>query len=471
MHVGGVLVLGGRVPAQTVIRRIEERIHLIPHYKMRLVESAPGGLANPVWEPDRKFDVARHVRAVPWPEPGGRDELAQVVGEHMSERLDRSLPLWEIVVIDSESTGRTALLAKMHHALVDGIAAIGVGTVIMDPTPEPLDLPPPEGEPEQRQRVWVDELTRLMPQLSGQRRLEMIEPLMRRVPPELVPTPKSLRRVTTAQLDVPKRLARSAVDRARSLDPRQAHKRVGDGVGLVRDLARVRPMAPDTRLNQEIGRNRLFAMCDVRLENVKAVRRATGATVNDVLLTGVALALTDYLGDEAPETAVALVPVSVRTDAHAGELGNRISTVFVDLPLRGEPLQRLAAVSAAMKEVKGSAQVRAGALIVGAAGLAPPVVSSLAARAMGAPRIFNLVVSNVPGPQQTFYLDGVPLREVYPAVPLNPRNQALSIGMLSYDGGVYCGLLADRGALPDVADAAHALESGVAQLVASVSSS
>ena len=464
MHVGGVLVLGGRVPAETVVRRIEERIHLIPHYRMRLVET-PGGLVNPVWEEDPAFDVRRHVHVRPWPEPGGDDELCRVIGEEMSERLDRALPLWEIVVIDSPSRGRTALLAKMHHALVDGIAAIGVGTVIMDPTPEPLDLPPPEGEPEQRQRVWVDELARLMPQLSGQRRLELIEPLIRRVPADLVPQPRTLQRVTTAQLDVPRRLARSAVERARSLDPRTAHKRVGDGVGLIRDLARVRPAAPATRLNQEIGRNRLFALGRARLEDVKAVRRATGATVNDVLLAAVALMLSEYLGEDAPETAVALVPVSVRTESHAGELGNRISTVFVDLPLRGEPLERLASISAATKGVKGSAQVRAGALIVGAAGLAPPLVSAFAARAMGAPRIFNLVVSNVPGPQQTFYLDGVPLREVYPAVPLNPRNQALSIGILSYDGGVYCGLLADRGALPDVADAAKALESGVAKLV------
>ena len=142
----------------------------------------------------------------------------------------------------------------------------------------------------------------------------------------------------------------------------------------------------------------------------------------------------------------------------------------MDLPLRGEPLERLATISAATKNLKGSAQVRAGSLIVGAAGLAPPIVSGLAARAMSAPRVFNLVVSNVPGPQQTFYLDGVPLREVYPAVPLNPRNQALSIGILSYDGGVYFGLLADRGALPDVADAANGLETAVARLAEAAAS-
>ena len=470
MHVGGVLVLGGRVPAATVIRRIEERIHLIPHYRMRLVESAPGGLVNPVWEDDPAFDVARHVATVPWPEPGGDAELCRVVGEAMSTRLDRARPLWEIVVVDSPTRGRTALVVKMHHALVDGIAAIGVGTIIFDPTPEPLELPPPTGAPEQRQRIWLEELSRLMPQLRGERRLELIEPLMRRVPAELVPDRRVLQRVATAQLDVPRRFARSAVERARSLDPRQAHRRVGEGVQLVRDLARVRPAAPATRLNQEIGRNRLFALGRAGLDDVKRVRAATGATVNDVLLTAVALMLSEYLGEDAPDHAVALVPVSVRSEADSGELGNRISTVFADLPMRGEPLERLATISATMREVKSSAQVRAGSLIVGATGLAPPIVSALAARAMSAPRVFNLVVSNVPGPQQTFYLDSVPLREVYPAVPLNPRNQALSVGILSYDGSVYFGLLADRGALPDVPDAAHALEAGISRLVATIAS-
>jgi diacylglycerol O-acyltransferase / wax synthase len=161
---------------------------------------------------------------------------------------------------------------------------------------------------------------------------------------------------------------------------------------------------------------------------------------------------------------VALVPVSVRREDERGDLGNRISTVFADLPLRGDPLDRLSAISTSMDAAKGSAQVRAGALIVGATGLAPPLVSSVAVRAMSGPRIFNLVVSNVPGPQQTFYLAGTPLREVYPAVPLNPKNQALSVGILSYDGGVYFGLLADRDAVPDVADAAAGLERALGEL-------
>lgn len=494
MHVGGVLVFEGRVPVATVVRRIEERLHLVPHYRMRLVSTAPFGLANPVWENDRKFAASNHVRGVRWPEPGGDAALEEITGHVMSERLDRSRPLWEVVVVDSPSRGRTALVAKMHHALADGLAAIGIATVILDPTPEPLDLPPPEGEPEERQRAWVGELMALMPQLPLRRRLDLVAPLLERVPADVAPGPRELgrmaaalgvpgprelrklarglevpgrrdmRRLAAAQLDVPRRLAGTAMDRTRALDPRTARRDIGEAVGVMRDLARVRPQAPATRLNAEIGSSRRFAMARGRLDEVKAIRRAAGATVNDVLLAAVALMLEEYLGDEAPEAAVALVPVSVRPDAEKGELGNRISTVFVDLPLRGGPLERVQAISAAMGEVKGSAQVRAGALIVGAAGLAPPAVAALTARALGAPRLFNLVVSNVPGPQQTFYLDGVALREVFPAVPLNPRNQALAIGVLSYAGGVNFGLLADHDALPDLRDAAAGIERALTTL-------
>jgi WS/DGAT/MGAT family acyltransferase len=234
---------------------------------------------------------------------------------------------------------------------------------------------------------------------------------------------------------------------------------------LVAELARPRSTAPDTRLNASIGRDRLFALARGRLDDVKAVRRAADATVNDVLLASVALMLSEYLGEAAPDHAVALVPVSVRTEAEEGAGGNRISTVFVDLPLTGEPLERVRAISASMEEVKRSAAVRAGALVVGATGLAPPIVSSLAVRAMSGPRMFNLVVSNVPGPQQTFYLAGVPMLEAYPAVPLNPRNQALSVGIMSYDGGIGYGVLADRDTLPDVGDAAAGLERALEALV------
>jgi diacylglycerol O-acyltransferase len=429
MHVGGVLVFDGAVSVADVADRLRERLHLIPRYGMRLDEVL-GGAGYPVWEEVPDLDPGRQVRRAGLPPPGGDAELCELVGQLMSEPLDRSRPLWQLTVVEGLAGGRTALVAKMHHALVDGLAAVDVSTVILDPTPEGLDLPPAPPEPERRRAHRLDQLTGL----------------------------------AAAQTHLPRRLARQAVSRALALDPQEARRQIRAAAGVLGELARVRPRAPDTRLNVAIGRERLFAIARARLAEVKAIRRATDATVNDVLLAAVALMLSDYLGEDAPDTAVALVPVSVRAESERGELGNRISTVFVDLPLTGDPLERLSAISREMAEVKRSAQVRAGALIVGATGLAPPLVSSLAVRAVSGPRVFNLVVSNVPGPQQTFYMAGVPLREVYPAVPLNPRNQALSIGILSYDGGVYFGLLADRDALPDVPEAAAGLEGALAML-------
>ena len=433
MHVGGVLVFDGGIERDAVVRRLRERLHLIPRYSKKL-DQTPLGLANPVWVDDAAFDPDLHVRRVALPEPGGDAELCELVGDFLSEPLDRGRPLWQMLVVEDLAQGRTALVAKMHHALVDGMGAVDVGTVILDPTPEPLELPPPPetaaAEPRRTQRI------------------------------------EQLARIAAAQLHVPRTIARGTVSRAMTLDPRAYARQMKNAADVVGELAKVRPQAPPTRLNAEIGRERLFAIGRAQLDDVKAVRRVADATVNDVLLGAVALMLSDYLGDDAPETAVALVPVSIRAESEGSETGNKISTVFVDLPLRGEPLDRVRAISAAMNEVKQSAAVQAGALMVGATGLAPPIVSSLAVRAMSGPRMFNLVVTNVPGPQQTFYVDGVPMLEVFPAAPLNPRNQALTVGVISYDGKVRFGLIADRTSLPDVADAAAGVEEAVRTLVA-----
>jgi diacylglycerol O-acyltransferase / wax synthase len=435
MQVGGLLVLGAPVERDAVVRRIAERIHLIPRYRMRL-ETSRLGLANPIWVEDERFDPARHVRRVALPAPGGDAELCELVGEEMSAPLDRSRPLWQLVLIEGLGDGRCALLAKMHHALVDGVAAVDVSTVILDPTPEGLELGPPD------------------------------EPDTPASPPARI---EQIARLAAAQFALPRRFARDAVSRALALDPREAAAHVQGAADVLRELARIRPSAPDTRLNAEIGRDRLYALARGDLAAVKAVRRAADATVNDVLLATVALMLSRYLGPGAPEQAVALVPVSVRREREHGELGNRIATVFIDLPLRGDPLERVRAIAAATGAMKQSAQVRAGALIVGATGLAPPLVSSLAVRAISGPRMFNLTVSNVPGPQQTFYLDGVPVREVFPAVPLNPAHQALSIGIVSYDGAIGYGLLADRDALPDLPRAAEGIERALGELSAAAS--
>ena len=406
MAVGGLLVFE-RLEHAAVVERLEQRLHLIPRYRQRLRAPAPG-VVNPVWVDDTSFDLGWHVRRA------RVDDLEEFVGHEMSRRLDRSRPLWELTVIEGE---RPALLAKMHHALVDGVAAVDVGTVLLDPTPEPLDLPPPDAAWEPRRYDPLGHLAKLaLSPLSTFSPLSTAQRLLS--PPDL----------------------RGATD-------------------LLVQLAKTRPAAPMTALNRGLGPNRRYATQRASLADIKAIAKGHGATVNDVLLTVVAGMLELYTGDDA----VALVPVSVRREGEEG--GNRISTVLVDLPVsEPDPLERLRLVTAAMTELKESAAVRAGAILAGATGLAPPLVSSTLARAMGGVRAFNLVVSNVPGPQQPFYLDGARLLEAYPAVPPNPATQGLTAGILSYDGTVHFGLLADRDLDPPVADAAAAVGDALAEL-------
>jgi WS/DGAT/MGAT family acyltransferase len=239
------------------------------------------------------------------------------------------------------------------------------------------------------------------------------------------------------------------------------------------ELARTRPSAPMTPLNRPISPNRRFAFATGDLAAIKRAGKAAGATVNDALLAVVAGTIGRYLEASGAPTGgpdvrppVALVPVSVRpTGLSEGETGNRISTVFVDLPV-GEPdlEQRIRAVAAQTRELKESAAVRAGAMMVGASGFAPPLVSGLLARTMGTVRAFNLVVSNIPGPQQPFYMSGVRLAGVYPIVPLNPANQGLTIGIISYVGLLCFGLLADRDLDPPLTVAAAGLREELSHL-------
>jgi WS/DGAT/MGAT family acyltransferase len=373
------------------------------------------------------------VRHATLPAPGGDAELAAFVAREFSRRLDRSRPLWELHVVDGLADDRVALVPKMHHALVDGVAAIDVGTVLLDPTEEPIDIEPSEGEWEPQPY----ERTRHMGRLAA-------TPFLR------------------AQ-----RLMLDTATRALDTSPRSAAADLKRASELVAELTRTRPQAPMTPLNRPISPNRRFAIVRADLAELKAAGKAAGGTVNDALLAVVAGMMRSYLTGLAIEgDPVALVPVSVRREDERGELGNRISTVFVDLPIHvNDPLERLRVVAATMADLKDSAAVRAGAMIVGATGWAPPAISSVMVRAMGGVRACNLVVSNIPGPQQPFYLAGSRLREIFPVVPLNPPNQGLSVGILSYDGGVFFGLLADAELDPPVEHAAAMLEAALAELI------
>jgi WS/DGAT/MGAT family acyltransferase len=316
----------------------------------------------------------------------------------------------------------------MHHALVDGIAAIDIGTIILDPTPEPLDL-----------RGGRDDV-------------------------EWAPRPYDRRRHLAKMMAMPalraQRALLDAAQRALTTDPRRAADDLRRATELMTQLARTRPAAPMTSLNRGIGPNRSYALQTAGLQALKDAAKPHGATVNDAILAAVAGMLRAVAPGVDP---VALVPVSVRQSGEEG--GNRFSTVLVDLPTHeADPVERMRLVHEQMARLKDSAAVRAGALLVGASGWAPPLVSSALARAMSGVRAFNLVVSNLPGPQQPFYLSGVRLERVHPIVPLNPASQGLTVGVLSYDGTVCFGLLGDRGLDPPLDAVSAALGAALAEL-------
>jgi WS/DGAT/MGAT family acyltransferase len=431
MAVGGVVILEGgpSVTYERIAERVASRLHLIPRYRHRL-QGPAAGVLNPVWVDDDQFDLRWHVRRT---RVDGTAGLSDLVGQELSRRLDRARPLWELTLVEGLDDGRVALLYKMHHALVDGVAAVDIGTVLMDPTPEPMDLPDPRGSWEPRPYDRRRHLTRLG-----------LTPMVR------------------AQ-----RLLWESAQRALAPDPRRAATDLRRATDLLLELAKTRPQAPMTSLNSGIGPNRRYAMARADLQAFKAAGKAAGGTVNDAILAVVAGMLRRALGPDGPRP-VALVPVSVRREGEAG--GNRISTVLIDLPTDVEdPAQRVRAVNAAMTKIKDSAAVRAGALLVGASGWAPPLVSSTLARAMSGVRAFNVVVSNVPGPQQAFYLNGQRVLEAYPCVPLNPQSQGLTVGVLSFDGAVNVGLLADRDLDPPLAEVAAHLRASLDELLGAAS--
>jgi diacylglycerol O-acyltransferase / wax synthase len=441
MAVGGLLVVDA-APSLTrkmVADRIAERIHLVPRLRQRL-EEPPLGIANPVWTDDTGFDLDWHVRQASLPEPGGEAELGAFVGREFSHRLDRARPLWEATLIEGLNQGRKALLFKVHHALVDGMAALGMAALVLDPSADPLQIPPPETAWEPRKYDMRRHVAKLATKPLARAPRLMMEGMLRALDPDP---------------------SRTATDMRRTIE-------------LALELARQRPQAPMTPLNRPISPNRRYAVAHTDLATIKRLGKQAGGTVNDTLLAVVAGMLGRYLAAAGPDAfqsdgrpPVALVPVSVRAKDEAGELGNRISTVFVDLPISEHDLtRRIQAITRQTSELKESAAVRAGALMVGASGFAPPLISGMLARAMGQVRAFNVVVSNIPGPQQPFYLDGVRMREVYPVVPLNPANQGLTIGILSYDGQVCFGLLADRDLDPPLSTAAAGLQAALGELQA-----
>jgi diacylglycerol O-acyltransferase len=425
VHVGGTLIMEGEPPGfEELLEHVSSRLPLVPRFRQRVTET-PLRITNPSWESDSRFDLRWHVRHVALPKPGSMAQLREMIGRIMSQPLDLTRPLWQLYLIEGLEGDRHAYLSKTHHALVDGVSALDVGTIMLDPNPEGTEMQIPE------ERWDPDE-----------------------------PSPEMLFvRAATDRIREPLRSARKAATGALTM-PRETAKRVVRTAEGFTGLAANGPSAPRSALNVEIGRDRRVAYLGTDLQTLKDAR-SDGATVNDVLLSIVSGALRGFLagrGDELPERLVALVPMSIRQPDEKLELGNRITTLPVSFPLQvADPAERLGLIHAETTRLKESEQARAASLIIEATGWAPPTINRVLADVMARPLTWNLVVSNVPGPQIPFYLLGRRMLEVYPFVPLSPQNHALSVGIVSYDGGVFFGLTGDRDAFPDLDDFAAAV--------------
>lgn len=417
VNVGATIIASGKPPRfEDLTAHVEQRLNLVPRFRQKVTPD-PVGLDNPVWTDDARFDIEWHVRRVALPKPGSMTELRELAGRIYSEPLDLDRPLWQLYLVEGLAGRKFALINKTHHALVDGVSAIDVGTIILDPTKDGLEL-------EVEEERWD--------------------------PDE--PSPSMLlTRAATERIARPIRTARRAALNAVTM-PRSTASTVLKTAEAFGRLAAGGPKAPQTHFNQEIGRDRRVAYVEESLERIKAARIGE-ATVNDVLLACAAGGLRRYLEHhgETPEQIVGLVPMSIRRPDEEHDLGNRIATLMVSLPIaEADPVRRLELIGAETKRQKESQLASAASLVIEASGWTPPTINRVLAGAMSRPLNWNLVISNVPGPQVPFYILGRKLDAIYPFIPLSPQGHALSIGMLSYDGGVYFGLAGDRDVLSDI---------------------
>jgi diacylglycerol O-acyltransferase len=431
MHVASTLVFDGPPPAyEELTQHVDSRLHLVPRFRQRL-RFVP--LARPKWVDDPRFNLRYHVRHTGLPPPGSEEQLRTLAARIFSQRLDRSKPLWEMWLVDGLDGGRFAIVAKSHHCLVDGVSGIDLTTVLFDTEPEPTHQPGPE--------PWLP-----APEPSGAQ-------LVAEAMVERATSPVELARDLGALAAAPRNLVGSAIE---ALEAAGAFARAG--------LA-----AAPSPFNIDIGPYRRFAWVRTDLDALKAVKNEGGGTVNDVVLAAVSGALGRYLRARGHSTRDlelrAMVPISVRTADERGALGNRVSSFMAPLPVWCEdPTERLRLLSETMGDLKESKQAVGASLLTQLTDFAPPTITGQAARLQSRQRFFNLVVTNVPGPQFPLYLMGRELEAVFPMVPLAKR-QAVCFGVMSYNGQVNFGLIGDFEAMSDLDVLATDLEAALAELV------
>ena len=436
MHIGPVGIFEGPPPGPgEVPAAIAARLPVVPRYRQK-VRFVPFDLGSPVWVDDPHFNLDYHVRRTALPSPGGDQELRNLVARVMSQQLDRAKPLWELWVVEGLDQGRWALISKVHHCMVDGMAASDLLSVLLDserdPSPAAPDAWRPEPEPSPTQ-------------------------LVARALAERAASPYEGLRTALASVRAPHRLVREAFE-------------VGRGLA---NLRQVGTPGSATSLNGPLGPHRRWAWARSQLADVKRIREAHGGTVNDVVLAAITGGFRDLLlarGEDVHGRVVrTLVPVSVRAEHERGAHDNKVSAMFADLPVEIEdPVARLESIREQMQELKRSGQAVAAQRLIALSGFAPAELLSLAGRAASQvpQRTVNTVTTNVPGPQHPLFLCGRRMLEAFPWCPL-VGHLRIGVAIFSYDGNLTFGVTGDRDTNPDIAVLCEGIERGIERLLPS----
>jgi WS/DGAT/MGAT family acyltransferase len=436
MHVGAVMVfdpshpdVGDATPTRYFDRLrgvVEERIHLVPPLRRRVVR-VPFGIHHPMWVEDPDFEIDYHLRRASLPAPGGPAELAAFVADLAGRPLDQESPLWEMHVVEGLESGHLAVIPKVHHSLFDGGSGVEAVSSFLDTGPVARVVPFPA-------RPWRPEPVPTDTELVGSAMSSLVRQPER--------TADVVRRTVGALHDLAER-----------------NRRLREEDDIVPPPAPFR--APRTSLNGAISPHRRFAFAQAPLEDVRTVRRVFGGTVNDVVLATVAGALRRLLaerGERLDEAVVAMVPMSRRTEADRGVLGNKVSAMLVSLATQiADPVERFTTIAAGTRLAKDQARVLSEELIQGWAQLAFPALSSRIARLAGnlrlfdhLPPLFNVLVSNIAGPDFALWCAGARMVGLYPVGPII-EGVGLNVTVASYEGTLYFGILGCRELVPEVA--------------------
>lgn len=439
MHIGGALIFeplpetAGPPSLDALLGLLDERLGRLPRFRMRLSEERVHGLQRPAWVVDPAFDLRSHVRRAALPALGDDAEIDEWLGDFWSHRLDRSRPLWEMTLVDGLQDGRWMLATKTHHAMVDGVGSVDIGHILLDADPHPAPLKAPKG-------AGADD---------GEYR-----PLH---------TPGWLPWALSAAHDAAEATVGTAMHPRRLLKAGQATAAMSEVLWKDEVLG-----ARSSTINVPIGSSRRFVSVPFGLSEVKRVKQGLGGTVNDVVLATCAGALRTLLkhrGEQLDRPLRAMVPVNLRAEDHES-LGNKVTSLFVELPIgESDRRRRYEATRTAAGELKSGSAALGASTIINVSGVLPPVVHGSIADMLYSTRLFNLTITNVPGPQISLYALGSRLRRIVPLVPLF-KDHAIGIAIISYNGELVFGVNADRTSNPDLDVLEHGLRDEFAALLA-----